>query len=139
MKRSRAKPASIGGRKSPTRGDQPETVSHMAEYGEWNRKGAVLSDVTAQKEYGVTRDFVVKGIQAGKIEYREGAVWGNPYLRVLRSQLELYIVEQLGSEYLVSRKSKTELRAINKEIAELKKRLSTLEARKATLERAIKP
>jgi hypothetical protein len=29
----------------------------MAEYGEWNRKGAVLSDVTAQKEYGLTRDF----------------------------------------------------------------------------------
>jgi hypothetical protein len=111
----------------------------MAEYGEWNRKGAVLSDVTAQKEYGVTRDFIVKGIQAGKIEYREGAVWGNPYLRVLRSQLELYIVEQCGSEYLVSRKSKTELRAINKEIGELKKRMSTLEARKATLERAIKP
>jgi hypothetical protein len=33
--------------------------SDMAEYGEWNRKGAVLSDVTAQKEYGVTRDFIV--------------------------------------------------------------------------------
>jgi hypothetical protein len=69
----------------------------MAEYGEWNRKGAVLSEVTAQKEYGVTRDFIVKGIQAGKLEYREGAVWGNPYLRVLRSQLEPYIIEQLGS------------------------------------------
>jgi hypothetical protein len=69
----------------------------MAEYGEWNRKGAVLSDVTAQKEYGVTRDFIVKGIQAGKLEYREGAVWGNPYLRILRSQLEPYIIEQLGS------------------------------------------
>lgn len=62
----------------------------MAEYGEWNRKGAVLSDVTAQKEYGVTRDFIVKVIQAGKLEYREGAVWGNPYLGVLRSQLEPY-------------------------------------------------
>ena len=46
----------------------------MAEYGEWNRKGAVLSDVTAHKEYGVTREFIVKGIQAGKLEYREGAV-----------------------------------------------------------------
>ena len=69
----------------------------MAEYGDWNRKGAVLSDVTAQKEYGVTRDFIVKGIQAGKLEYREGAVWGNPYLRILRSQLEPYIIEQLGS------------------------------------------
>ena len=110
----------------------------MAEYGEWNRKGAVLSDLTAQKEYGVTRDFIVKGIQAGKLEYREGAVWGNPYLRVLRSQLELYIVEQLGSEYLVSKKSKTELRAINKEIAGLREKLAALEARKVTLERAIK-
>jgi hypothetical protein len=29
----------------------------MAEYGEWDRKGAVLSDVTAQKEYGVTRPW----------------------------------------------------------------------------------
>ena len=75
----------------------------MAEYGEWNRKGAVLSDVTAQKEYGVTRDFIMKGIQVGKLEYREGAVWGNPYIRVLRSQLELYRVEELGSEYLVSK------------------------------------
>jgi hypothetical protein len=50
----------------------------MAEHGEWNRKGAVLSDVTAQKVYGVTRDFIVKGIQQGKLEFREGAVWGNP-------------------------------------------------------------
>jgi hypothetical protein len=46
----------------------------MAEDGEWNRKGAALSDVTAEKEYGVTRDFVVKGIQAGKLEFRDGAV-----------------------------------------------------------------
>lgn len=39
--------------------------AHMAEFGEWNRKGAALSEVTAEKEYGVTRDFIVKGIQAG--------------------------------------------------------------------------
>jgi hypothetical protein len=63
----------------------------MADYGEWNRKGAVLSDVTAQKEYDVTREFVVAGINAGKLEYREGSVWGNPYLRVLRSQLEPFM------------------------------------------------
>ena len=46
----------------------------MAEYGEWNRKGATLSDVTAQKEYGVDRDLIMKGITAGKLEYREGAM-----------------------------------------------------------------
>jgi len=110
----------------------------MAEYGEWVRKGAVLSDVTAQKEYGVTRDFIVKGIQAGNLEFREGAVWGNPYLRILRSQLELYIAQQFGSEYLLKTKSQTELRAIGKEIADLKKKLSALEARKASIGRAIK-
>jgi hypothetical protein len=110
----------------------------MAEYGEWNRKGAVLSDKTAQKEYGVSRDLIVKGIQTGKLEYREGAVWGNPYLRVLRSQLETYIAEQLGSEYLASKKAKTELRAVSKEIADLRAKLAELEARKVVLERSNK-
>ena len=46
----------------------------MAEYGEWNRKGATLSDATALKEYGATRDFIAKGIRAGKLEYRESTV-----------------------------------------------------------------
>lgn len=44
----------------------------MAELGEWNRKGSALSDVTAQKEYGVSEDFIVNGIKSGKLEYREG-------------------------------------------------------------------
>ena len=78
----------------------------MAEYGEWNRKGATLSDVTAKVEYGVLRDFIVKGIRAGKLEYRDGAIWGNPYLRILRSQLEKYIAEELGEDYLLRVKTK---------------------------------
>ena len=106
----------------------------MAEYGEWNRKGATLSDVTAHKEYGVSRDFIVRGIQSGKLEYREGSIWGNPYLRILRSQLERYIVEELGPDYLASRRNKTELRMIKKEMADLKKRLDQLQARKKQLE-----
>jgi len=110
----------------------------MADYGEWNRKGAVLSDVTAQKEYGVMREFVLAGINAGKLEYREGSVWGNPYLRILRSQLEPYIAAELGPEYLSSVKSKTELRAIVSEIAGLRKKLASLEARKVALQGAKK-
>ena len=110
----------------------------MAEHGEWNRKGATLSDMTAQKEYGVPGDFIVKGIESGKLECRDGAIWGNPYLRILRSQLELYIAAQLGPEYLANKKSQTELRAVKKEIADLKPKLAALEARKAALERAVK-
>jgi coenzyme F420-reducing hydrogenase delta subunit len=106
----------------------------MAQYGEWNRKGATLSDATAKKEYGVDRDFIVKGIRAGKLEYREGSIWGNPYLRLLRSQLEKYIAEQLGQDYLSSAKKRTEIRKIKSEINSLKKRLNELEARKTELE-----
>ena len=103
----------------------------MAEYGEWNRKGATLSDVTAQKEFGLSRDFIVKGIRAGKLEYREGSIWGNPYIKVLRSQLELYIAEQYGADRLSHGKNQIELRGVKKEMTALKKRLSELQARKA--------
>ena len=106
----------------------------MAEYGEWNQKGATLSDVTAKKEYGVDRDFIVKGIRAGKLEYREGAVWGNPYLRLLRSQLERYIAQELGKNRLSSGKRETELRKIKKEITSTRKRLRELEARRIEFE-----
>src|SRR5207244_3911526 len=106
----------------------------MAEYGAWNRKGATLSDVTACKEYGVTRDFIVQGIRAGKLEYREAAIWGNPYLRILRSQLERYIAAQLGARSLGDKKAQAELRKIKKEIGSLKKKLAALEARKVEIE-----
>ena len=110
----------------------------MAEYGEWNRKGATLSDVTAQKEYGVDRDFIVEGIRDGRLEYREGAIWGNPYLRVLRSQLEAYIAEKLGPDYVASRNAQRELRKVNKEIADLKNKLAALQERKAEIEASTK-
>ena len=106
----------------------------MAEYGEWNQKGATLSDVTAQKEYGINRDFIVKGIRAGKLEYREGSIWGSPYLRLLRRQLEQYITEELGEERLSHNKKQTELRKIKAQIRKRKKELAQLEARKAQIE-----
>ena len=109
----------------------------MAEYGEWNRKGATLSDVTAKTEYGVSRDFIVKGIKAGKLEYREGSVWGNPYLRLLRSQLEKYIAEELGEDCLLKVKNRTELRRVKKEISDLKRRLKGLQERKNELDASL--
>jgi len=110
----------------------------MAEYGEWNQKGATLSDVTAQADYGVSRDFIVKGVRAGKLEYRDGAVWGNPFLRILKSQLEKYITEELGEAYLAKVKKQAELRRIKKEISDLKRKLKTLEEKKADIEEALK-
>ena len=110
----------------------------MAEYGEWNRKGAVLSDVTAQKEYGVTHDFIVEGIRAGKLEYRDASIWGNPSFKILRRQLELYIAAQFGTEYLLREHTGSELRAVNREIIATRKKLAALEGRKAELVRTMK-
>lgn len=95
-----------------------EKRDKMAEYGECNRKGATLSDVTAKAEYGVNQAFIVKGIQTGKLEYRDGAIWGSPYIRVLRSQLEEYVADEL------------ELRRIKKEISDTKRRLNALHIQK---------
>jgi hypothetical protein len=39
----------------------------------------------------VNLDFIVKGIKAGKLEYQEGAIWGNPYFHILSSPLEKHI------------------------------------------------
>src|SRR5947209_11724130 len=101
----------------------------MAQYGEWNKKGATLSDVTAQKEYGISSDFIIKGINSGQLEYREGSIWGNPYIRVLRSQLEKYISDQLGNDYLMTVKNKAELRSIKKEMDDIMKRMDALQKR----------
>lgn len=77
----------------------------------------------------------MRGIQAGKLEYREGSIWGNPYLRVLRSQLEKYIAEELGADYLRKWQNQTEIKKIKKEMAELKKKLVELQSRKTEIEK----
>ena len=109
----------------------------MPEQGEWNRKGATLSDVTAKAEYGVDRDFIIKGIETEKLEYRDGTMWGNPYLRILRSQLEEYIVAEFGPDHLARVRNQSELRAIKKQISHTKKKLHALELRKKELETSV--
>lgn len=107
----------------------------MAEHGEWNRKGASLSDATALKEYGVDTEFIIRGINSGDLEYREGSVWGSPYIKVLRRQLEKYISTQIGDDYLSAVNAKTELRAIKKQTKEHRERLVALQQREAEIER----
>jgi len=64
-------------------------------------------------------------------------VWGNPYIKVLRSQPEQYIADELGKDHLSNSKNQTELRKIRKEMASLKKKLKELEARRTELENRI--
>ena len=99
----------------------------------WQSKGATLSDTTAQKEFGLTPDEIDLAIRAGKLQYREGSVYGNPFLRFLRREVEALVSAEHGAGYLKDRQAKSELARINRELKRLRNEITALEGRKAKL------
>ena len=55
---------------------------------EWRRKGATLSDKTARKKYGLTQEEILAAIDTGQLHYRVSSIHGNPWLRLLRREVE---------------------------------------------------
>ncbi len=100
---------------------------------EWQRKGATLSDKTAREEFGLTEDEIIRAIRAGKLQYREGSMYGNPWLRLLRREVEALVRKKHGENYLKDRQAKTELAHINRELRRLKTQIARLEERKSKL------
>jgi len=105
---------------------------------EWRRKGATLSDKTAWEEFGLTQNEIVQAIPAGRLHYREGSIYGNPWLRLLRRGLEALVREKLGDNYLKDQQSKAELTRINRELKRLKTQIAELEDRKSTLNASLR-
>ena len=100
---------------------------------EWQRKGATLSDKTARKEFGLTQEEIVRAIRAGTLRYRLNSVFGNPFLRLLRREVEALVKKKHGSDYLMGQQAKTELARINREVRQLKTQIAALEERKSEL------
>ena len=100
---------------------------------EWRRKGATLSDKTAREEFGLTQDEIVRAIRARTLHYREGSMYGNPWLRLLRREVEALVTKKLGNKYVKDRQSKTELARINRELKRLKAQIARLEEQKLKL------
>ncbi len=100
---------------------------------EWQRKGATLSDKTARKEFGLAQNEIVQAIRAGKLHYRRNSVFGNPFLRLLRREVEALVKKTHGDNYLKDQKAKTELAHINRELRRLKTQIAALEERKSKL------
>jgi len=100
---------------------------------EWQHKGATLSDKTARKEFGLTQDEIVQAIRAGKLHCREASMHGNPWLRLLRREVEVLIKKKHGDGYLKVQQAKTELAGINRKLRQLKMQVAVLEERKAKM------
>ncbi|MGB0384275.1 MAG: hypothetical protein ACPGWR_05555 [Ardenticatenaceae bacterium] len=97
----------------------------------WTTKGATLSNKSAFKEYGLTWDEIVEAIKEGKLQYRQNSAHGNPFLRLLRSEVEALVNEKHGPDFLKQKKLNKELKQIKRDIKKRKAELKTLETRKA--------
>ncbi len=100
---------------------------------EWQRKGATLSDKTARREYGLKQDEIVQAIRAGKLHYRLNSVYGNPFLRLIRREVEMLLKKGHGIDFLKEQQARTELARIARELKRLKAQIAALEERKSKL------
>jgi len=106
----------------------------MDPYGdEWGRKGATLSDKTARSEYGLTQHEIYAAIDAGKLQYRPAAMHGNPWLRLLRREVEDLAKTLHGERHVREQQTRAELRRTNRELKQLRTQLTALEERRAAL------
>lgn len=100
---------------------------------EWAIKGATLSDKTARSEYGLTQDEIYSAIDAGRLQYRPAAMHGNPWLRLLRREVEDLVKALHGERHLREQMARTELAKINRERKQLRTQLAALEERRSVL------
>ncbi len=99
----------------------------------WNKPGEALSHKNACKEFGLTEDELLDAMKSGKLQYRENYAHGNPYFRLLRSELKSLVCELYGPEHLEEQAVKHQLQKINRELNSLKRKIKALEKQKAKL------
>ncbi len=103
----------------------------------WSQKGATMSDKSARQEFGLTQQEIVAAIRAGKLQFRESNMHGNPWFRLLRHEVEALVREKGGPDHLHKKKLQKELADINKETRKLTTRLKAIERRRAELRKEL--
>jgi hypothetical protein len=101
---------------------------------EWVRKGATLSDKSVRAEFGLTQDEIIVAIRAGKLQYRPAEIHGNPWLRLLRREVEDLVSARHGERYLREQQARTELRRVNRELKQFRAQVAALEERRSVLQ-----
>ena len=99
----------------------------------WNEKGATLSDKSAREDFGLSQEEIVEAIRAGKLQFRHNVLYGNPYIKLLRTEVESFVIERYGANHLRDKLLKKELSQVNSELRKLKSKMASLERRKSEL------
>jgi hypothetical protein len=100
---------------------------------EWSRKGATLSDKTARKEFGLTQDEIVAAIDAGQLQYRVGVIHGNPWLRLLRREVEEIMDSTYNDRDHRQRRARAEAARVDRDLKGLRAEVAALEEHRAKL------
>jgi hypothetical protein len=100
---------------------------------QWHIQGGTLSHKNACKEFGLTEDEVFAAMKVGKLQYRKNYAHGNPYFRLLRSEVKSLAQELHGAEGVEEQEVKHRLQKINREIDSLKRKIASLEKQKIEL------
>jgi hypothetical protein len=99
----------------------------------WRQKGATLSDKSARKDFGLTQEEIFAAMRAGKLQFRQSNMHGNPWFRLLRHEVEALVREKGGQDHLHKKKLQKELTDLNKEARKIKTRLKVIERRREEL------
>jgi hypothetical protein len=99
----------------------------------WTGKGATLSDKSARQEFGLTQQEIVAAIRAGKLQFQQNYMHGNPWFRLLRHEVEALVREKGGQDHLSRKKLQKELADLDKEARKIKTRLKAIERRRYEL------
>lgn len=100
---------------------------------DWSRKGATLSDKTARKEFGLTQDEIIAAIDAGQLQYRVGVIQGNPWLRLLRREVEELMDSTYNDRDHRQRRARAELARVDSDLKKLRAEVAALEEYRAKL------
>jgi hypothetical protein len=100
---------------------------------EWRQKGATLSDKTARKEFGLTQAEIEAAIVAGQLQYRVGVIHGNPWLRLLRREVEELMDSTYNDRDHQQRRARAELARVDRELKHLRAEVVALEKQRAQL------
>ncbi len=99
----------------------------------WRQKGATLSDKSARQEFGLTQEGIFGAMRAGKLQFQQNSMHGNPWFRLLRHEVEALVKEKSGKDGLQKKKLQKELADLDKEARKIKTRLKAIERRRAEL------
>ncbi len=100
---------------------------------EWRQKGATLSDKTARKEFGLSQAEIEAAIEVGQLQYRVGVIHGNPWLRLLRREVEELMQSTYNDRDHRQRRAKADLARVDRELKHLRTEVAALEERRARL------